>query len=116
MLALAASAHAGSAAAIGALLLAAVTTMSPNGLAFTAVAEYAGRSWAGRALGAHNTLQNVFGVATPPLLGAVVGGAGYATAFAAVVAFPLAAAVVTPVSAEHPRRRARRAVPERGSV
>jgi sugar phosphate permease len=116
MLALAASASTGSVAAIGVLLLAAVMTMSPNGLAFTAVAEYAGRSWAGRALGTHNTLQNAFAVATPPVLGAVVGGAGYAAAFAAVVAFPLAAAVVTPVSAEHPHRRDGLAVPELGSA
>lgn len=116
MLLLAASAYAGSVAAIGALLIAAVITVSPNGLAFTAVAEYAGRSWAGRALGAQNTLQNAFAVATPPVLATVVGGAGYATAFAAVIAFPLVAAVVTPVSAEHPHRRDRRAVPQPGSA
>jgi MFS family permease len=113
MLALAASAYAGSAAAVGALLLAAVITVSPNGLAFTAVAEYAGRSWAGRALGAQNTIQNAFAVATPPVLGAVVGGAGYATAFAAVVAFPLVAAVVTPVSGEGPREAVDRPIPQR---
>jgi hypothetical protein len=65
----------------------------------------------GRALGAHNTLQNAFAVATPPMLGAVVAGAGYAAAFAAAVAFPLAAAVVTPVSAESSRVTPRRRPP-----
>ena len=79
-----------------ALLAAAVITVTTNGLAFTAVAEYAGRSWAGRALGIQNTGQNLLAAATPPALGALVTGATYGTAFAAVVVFPLAAAVLIP--------------------
>jgi Na+/glutamate symporter len=79
-----------------ALLAAAVITVTTNGLAFTAVAEYAGRSWAGRALGIQNTGQNLLAAATPPALGALVTGAAYGTAFAAVVVFPLAAAVLIP--------------------
>ncbi len=86
--------------AIAALLLAGVLTVSPNGLAFTAVAEYAGRAWAGRALGVQNTAQNVVATATPPLLAGVIGAGGYATAFAATIAFPLLATVVIPVSKE----------------
>ena len=38
--------------------------------------------------------------ATPPVLAAVIGGAGYGAAFAAVALFPLAAAAFVPVSAE----------------
>jgi sugar phosphate permease len=79
-----------------ALLAAAVITVTTNGLAFTAVAEYAGRSWAGRALGIQNTGQTLLAAATPPALGALVTGAAYGTAFAAVVVFPLAAAVLIP--------------------
>jgi sugar phosphate permease len=78
------------------LLAAAVITVTTNGLAFTAVAEYAGGSWAGRALGIQNTGQNLLAAATPPALGALVTGSDYGTAFAVVVAFPLAAAVLIP--------------------
>ena len=96
MLVLAAGALSGREVAIVALLAAAVITVTTNGLAFTAVAEYAGRSWAGRALGIQNTGQNLLAAATPPALGALVSGAAYGTAFMAVVAFPLAAAVLIP--------------------
>jgi sugar phosphate permease len=100
MLALSIGAYAESGAAVAALLIAGVVTVSTNGLAFTAVAEYAGRSWAGRALGVHNTGQNLLAAATPPLLAHLVGGAGYPAAFAAVVTFPLVAAALIPVAAE----------------
>lgn len=99
MVTLAAGAYAGSGIAVAALLIASVITVTPNGLAYTAVAEYAGSGWAGRALGAQNTLQNTFALATPPLLSGVVSGSGYATAFACAVAFPLAAAALVPVPA-----------------
>ncbi len=100
LLALAAEAVTRSPLAIAALLVAAVVAVSTNGLAFTAVAEYAGSSWAGRALGIQNTGQNAFAAATPPVLAAVIGGAGYAVAFGAVAVFPLAAAAFIPVRAE----------------
>ena len=90
-----------------ALTVAAVVTIAPNGLAFTAVAERAGPSWAGRALGVQNTFQNVIGALVPAplaiLIGAAGGGAtGYALAFAAVVAFPFAAAAIIPSASEPP--------------
>jgi sugar phosphate permease len=86
--------------AVPVLLAAAVISVSTNGLAFTAVAEFAGSSWAGRALGIQNTGQNVFAAATPPVLAAVIGGAGYGLAFAAVALFPLVATAFIPVGAE----------------
>jgi hypothetical protein len=82
------------------LLIAGIVTVSTNGLAYTAIAEYAGRSWAGRALGVQNTGQNLFAAATPPLLAHVVSGGGYPAAFAAIVAFPLVAAALIPVAGE----------------
>ncbi len=98
-------AMAGSGASVVALAVAAMITVSPNGLAFTAVAERAGPRWAGRALGVQNTFQNLVAtvVATPLaiIIGLAGGGAfGYGVAFASVVAFPFVAAAAIPVRAE----------------
>ena len=112
LLVLAVAAATRSPLAIAALLVAAVASVSTNGLAFTAVAEYAGSSWAGRALGIQNTGQNAFAAATPPVLAAVIGGAGYGVAFGAVALFPLAAAAFIPVRAED-RAREDRALEDR---
>lgn len=79
-----------------ALLAAAVLTVSPNGLAYTAVAEHAGPARAGRALGIQNTAQNLAGMATAPLMAALIAATSYRTAFAAAAVFPLAAALVIP--------------------
>ena len=95
----------GASVAVAALAVAAVVTVTSNGLAFTAVAERAGPRWAGRALGVQNTFQNVIAtlVATPlALLISAAGGGppGYALAFGAVVVFPFVAAALIPVSGE----------------
>ena len=79
---------------------AAVVTVADNGLAYTSVAELAGREWSGRALGLHNTVQNVAAVATPPVLAVLVGASGYAPAFLVVVIAPVLSALTTPVWAE----------------
>jgi len=102
MLALAAASASASPLAVAALLIAAVLAVSTNGLAFTAVAERAGSSWAGRALGIQNTAQNAFAAATPPVIAAVIGSAGYPAVFGVVAAFPLLAAALVPVAAERP--------------
>jgi sugar phosphate permease len=103
LLALAGAAAAGSAVAVPVLLACAVVAVSTNGLAFTAVAEYAGSAWAGRALGVQNTGQNALAAATPPVLALTIGAAGYGVSFAAVAAFPLLAAALVPVRAEQSR-------------
>jgi sugar phosphate permease len=105
MAALAVLAMAGSSASVVGLAVAAMITVSPNGLAFTAVAERAGPRWAGRALGVQNTFQNLVAtVAATPLaivIGLAGGGAfGYGVAFAAVVAFPFLAAAAIPARDE----------------
>ena len=107
MAALATLAFTGVSIAVVALAIAAIVTVTSNGLAFTAVAERAGPRWAGRALGVQNTFQNVIAtlVATPLalLISAAGGGAtGYALAFAAVVAFPFVAAALIPAASERP--------------
>jgi hypothetical protein len=100
MLILAATAAAGSVAAVPVLLACGVVAVSTNGLAFTAVAEFAGPAWAGRALGVQNTGQNALAAATPPVLALTIGSLGFAASFAMVAVFPLAAAVLVPVAAE----------------
>jgi MFS family permease len=80
--------------------LGAVITVADNGLAYTAVAELAGSAWAGRALGAQNTVQNVAAVVTAPVLAAVIDGGRYALGFALVALCPLLAIGITPVRAE----------------
>jgi sugar phosphate permease len=100
LLALAAAAAAGSSVAVPILLGCAVVSVSTNGLAFTAVAEYAGSAWAGRALGIQNTGQNALAAATPPVLALAIGSIGFGGSFAAVAAFGVIAAALVPVSAE----------------
>ncbi|WP_345700468.1 MFS transporter [Kitasatospora terrestris] len=87
----------GSWAGATALLLASGLTVSTNGLHNTAVAEYAGPVWAGRALGVHGVWQHAMVVLVPPLAGAAITGHGYGWTFAAVVAFPLLAAALIPM-------------------
>ncbi|MEP7022868.1 MAG: MFS transporter [Actinomycetota bacterium] len=111
MATLAAAAAARSPVAVAVLLGCGVVAVSTNGLAFTAVAEYAGPAWAGRALGVQNTGQNALAAATPPLLALAIGSAGFATSFAVVAAFPLIAALLIPVAAERSAEAAGQALP-----
>ncbi|MQA03453.1 MAG: MFS transporter [Streptosporangiales bacterium] len=83
--------------AIALAVVASVVTVSPNALAFTSVAEIAGPSWSGRAMGTHNTGQLLVASAVAPLVGAAVTEYGYALAFAAVAIFPLLAVPLVPV-------------------
>jgi MFS family permease len=83
--------------------LAAVVTVADNGLAYTSVAELAGTSWSGRALGVHNTSQNIASLVTAPMLAAVIGhDTHYAWAFALTALFPLLAIPLTPVRRVQP--------------
>jgi sugar phosphate permease len=103
MLALAGAAAVRSPAAVPILLACGVVAVSTNGLAFTAVAEYAGSAWAGRALGIQNTGQNALAAATPPVLALAIGSVGFGASFAVVAMFPLVAAAFVPVSVERAR-------------
>jgi len=85
--------------AAAALLVAAAITVSTNGLSSAAVAEIAGMSWAGRALGVQNTAQNLASAATPPVLAQVIQLAGYPASFGITALFPVVAAAVIPASA-----------------
>ncbi|MFI7588333.1 MFS transporter [Spongisporangium articulatum] len=86
------------------VVLAAVFSVSTNGLAFTAVAERAGRAWAGRALGVQNTGQNGVAVLTAPVLAGLISAlgnrAGYPAAFLALTVPSLVAAAIIPARSE----------------
>ena len=82
--------------AVTVMVIATVVTVADNGLAFTAVAELGGPSWAGRAMGIQNTGQYLVAAAVPPAMGAVIAGHGYALAFGVVAVFPLLALALVP--------------------
>lgn len=82
------------------LVLAAVVTVAPNGLAFTGVAERAGPFWSGRALGLQNTAQYATASAVPPLAGLAVTHGGFGLTFALAAVFPLLAIGLVPVRQE----------------
>jgi len=85
-----------------ALVVASSVTVADNGLAFTSVAEMAGPSWAGRALGAQNTGQFIAASVVGPAVGALIGLVGYPFAFLAVAVLPaLAIPIIPSESAEH---------------
>ncbi|WP_082279487.1 MFS transporter [Mycobacterium colombiense] len=74
-----------------------VTAVLDNGLEATAITEFAGPFWSGRALGLHNTTQRMVAAAGPPLFGAVITVAAYPTAWALCGLFPLLAIQLVPV-------------------
>ncbi len=83
---------------IALVIVASVVTVSDNGLAFTAIAEIAGPFWSGRALGTQNTSQLLTAGVAPPLIGGLIGIAGYPVAFAVCALLPLMAIPAVPVA------------------
>jgi sugar phosphate permease len=76
------------------LILAAVATMTWNGLAFTAAAEISGRARAGTAMSLQNTIISVGGAVAPPAFGVLVEATSWTASFALLALAPLAAFVV----------------------
>ena len=74
-----------------------VIAVLDNGLEATAITEFAGPFWSGRALGIQNTAQRLMAAAAAPLFGAIVAAAEYPLAWALCGLFPLLAAPVVPV-------------------
>lgn len=93
----------GSSAAGAVILMATAISASWNGLAFTAVAEYAGMAWAGRALGVQNTVQYVTTAATPPLMAVLISTRDFATAFYVASGLGLVGALLIPLPWRSPR-------------
>lgn len=95
--------------AIAVMVIASVVTVADNGLAFTAVAELGGPSWAGRTMGIQNTGQYLAAASVPPVMGALIADRGYALAFACAAALPALALILIPRpdGARHQTRRDR---------
>jgi sugar phosphate permease len=112
LIALGALAGAPSALLYPVLAVAAVSTMSWNGLAFTAAAEISGRARAGTAMSLQNTLISVGGVLAPTAFGLLVELTSWNAAYALLAAAPLAAFVVlAPLEGDESARMHRTAEP-----
>jgi MFS family permease len=82
--------------AVVVMVIASIITVTDNGLAFTAVAEYAGAHWSGRALAIQNTSQYLAMSATTPMFGALIAATGFPAAFIVAAALPLIAMPLVP--------------------
>jgi MFS family permease len=81
------------------LLIVAISVIAvlDNGLEATAITEFAGPFWSGRALGMQNTTQRLMAAAGPPLFGALMMAGEYPPAWALCGLFPLAAVPLVPI-------------------
>jgi MFS family permease len=77
-------------------ILASCVSVADNGLAFTAVAEFAGPHWSGRALGTQNTGQFLASAIVAPTMGALIGLLGFPLAFAIIAFAPVLATPLVP--------------------
>jgi sugar phosphate permease len=93
------------------LAVAAISTMSWNGLAFTAAAEISGHARAGTAMSMQNTLISVGGVLAPTAFGVLVEATSWTSAYVVLALAPLAAfAVLRPLEGDEDDRIAARAL------
>ena len=88
-------------AAAAMMMIAATISVADNGLSYTSVAEVAGPSWSGKALGVQNTGQFIAASAVGPGIGALVTAVGYPATFALVALAPLAAWPLVPPRDQH---------------
>lgn len=77
-------------------------TSSTNGLSFTSTAEHAGPAWSGRALGVHNTGQNLTAAVVPPLMAALISATAYWPGFALAAVTACVSAALIPVAPAAP--------------
>jgi sugar phosphate permease len=84
---------------VAALILAGMLSVAWNGLAFTAVAEFAGRRQSGAALGLQQTILGLMGAITPVAYALVVTSLSWQGAFAVLLLCPLLALPILRVQA-----------------
>jgi MFS family permease len=96
LMALAFTDHLGAPVAIALMVAASTLAVLDNGLESTAITEYAGPFWSGRALGAQNTFQRLAAAGAPAVFGALIAAAGYPLAFLVCGLFPLVAVPLVP--------------------
>ncbi len=80
----------------GLMVAISVIAVLDNGLEATAITEFAGPYWSGRALGIQNTTQRMMAAAGPPLFGAFISAEKYPSAWMLCALFPLAAMPLVP--------------------
>ena len=80
------------------MIVVSVVAVLDNGLEATAITEFAGPFWSGRALGIQNTTQRLMAAAGPPLFGALISAAKYPPAWLLCGLFPLAAVPLVPIA------------------
>ncbi len=92
------------------LLMIAVSVLAvlDNGLEATAITEFAGPFWSGRALGIQNTTQRLTAATAGPAFGALIAAASYSQAWALCGLFPLAAVPLVPTRLLPPGLQAER--------
>jgi MFS family permease len=88
--------HLRSSIAVPLMTAASVIAVLDNGLESTAITEYAGPYWSGRALGLQNTYQRLMAAGAPPVFGELIARTGYPWAFAVCGLFPLLAVPIVP--------------------
>jgi MFS family permease len=108
MIVLALNNHLDSPIAEAAIVAAAMMAVTDNGLAATAITEYAGPFWSGRTLGAQNTCQRITASIAPPVFGALVAAMDYPFGWAVCGLFPLLAVPLVPVGAKQPEPETQR--------
>ncbi len=90
-----------------------VIAVLDNGLEATAITEYAGPFWSGRALGVQNTTQRLMAAVGAPLFGVLIDAARYPPAWALCGLFPLLAIPLVPAGLVPPGLETRRATTAR---
>lgn len=88
--------HLDSRYAVGLMVVISVLAQLDNGLGATAITEFAGPFWSGRALGVQNTTQRLVAAAGAPLFGTVIATVAYPPAWALCGLFPLLAIPLVP--------------------
>jgi predicted MFS family arabinose efflux permease len=78
------------------LVVISVLAQLDNGLEATAITEFVGPFWGGRALGVQNTTQRLAAAAGSPLFGAVITAFAFPPAWAVCGLFPLLAVALVP--------------------
>jgi MFS family permease len=88
--------HLRSSIAVPLMVAASVVAVLDNGLESTAITEYAGPFWSGRALGLQNTYQRLMAAGAGPAFGELIAAHGYPLAFLGCGVFPLVAVPIVP--------------------
>jgi MFS family permease len=88
--------HLRSSIAVPLMVAASVVAVLDNGLESTAITEYAGPFWSGRALGLQNTYQRLMAAGAPPVFGGLIATHGYPPGFVVCALFPLLAVPIVP--------------------